>query len=103
VEFFDVLGPLFLLLSAEFGWLGKSLFYVAFFIVPAVSVIIETMEGLVALTPTKADDRVLAKVKKFWKKAKPILEVLPHSRFRLWKIVKLFSKGVFKLWLRLSR
>ena len=94
-------GPILGFLAANYGGVALALGYVVLFGIPLVSILIELMDFIVALSVSKADDAVAAKIDAAWAKILPILEVLPHANIpisaTLQMILSYSAKGLAAL------
>ena len=75
------------------GTIGANALAIAF----AVNVLIEAVEVVVALTPSKKDDDMAAKVKGMLAKAIPYIEYLPHTNVPIAPVVLAVTKMVGKI------
>ncbi len=79
-----ILSPILAFLSEKYGVVGLVLGYLVLIVAPLVSILIEVLEAVVALTPSTKDDDFAAKVKAAWAKyGLPVLELLPHANIPL--------------------
>lgn len=91
------IGPVIAFLAEKYGIIGTVLGYAFFVVAPIVTLFLEIVHFIVALTPTPKDDEIYEKVKAVWAKILPILELLPHSKIdipsKVAAIVAIIKKG----------
>jgi hypothetical protein len=70
--------PIIAYMGEKYGVVGTVIAYATLVVAPIVSVLIELFELVASVTASKSDDATAAKIKAFWAKVLPVMEMLPH-------------------------